>query len=145
MVKQVQENKVNCSKCDVLFLKSTSDKTGGFCMPCFMELNDGLRPAELSSLKERGLFEYFNRWNTFVKKSVPSVKRNRGIIDKLNHYLPIINASISGYLRFGEGCFEGEKNSIYLTELKACSEGELFVFLTEVEKFNSELANATKT
>ena len=114
-------------------------------MPCFMELNDGLRPAELSFLKERGLFEYFIKWNAFVKKGVPRIKSNRGIIDKLNHYLLIINASISGYLRFGKGSFGGEKNANYLEELKSRSEGELLVFLAEVEKFNSELANATKT
>jgi hypothetical protein len=139
------ENKANCSKCDVLFLKSTYDKTGGFCMPCFMELNDGLRPAELNSIKERGLFDYFNRWNAFEKKGVPRIKKNRKMIDKLNHYLPIINASISGYLRFGKGNFEGHKNSEFLVELKVSSEGELLEFLTELERFNSELENSTKT
>ncbi len=114
-------------------------------MPCFMELNDGLRPAELRSLKGRGLFEYFNRWNTFVKKGVPKIKRNRNIIDKLSHYLPVINASISGYLRFGKGIFDGHKNSEFLVELKESSEGELLEFLAELERFNNELVNASKT
>ena len=141
----MQENKVNCGKCDVLILRSTFDKTCGFCMPCFMELNNGLRPAELSTLKERGLFEYFNRWNSFVKKGVPKIKRNRNIIDKLNHYLPVINASISGYLRFGKGIFDGNKNSEFLAELKVSSEGALLEFLAELERFNNELINATKT
>ena len=109
-----------------------------------MELNDGLRPAELSSLKERGLFEYFNSWNTFVKKGVPKIKRNRNIIDKLNHYLPVINASISGYLRFGKGTFDGHKNSEFLVELKEFSEGDLLEFLVDLERFNNELVNASK-
>lgn len=140
----MQDKKVNCSKCNVSCLKSTYETTSGFCMPCFMELNDGLRPAELSSLKERGLFEYFNSWNTFVKKGVPKIKRNRNIIDKLNHYLPVINASISGYLRFGKGTFDGHKNSEFLVELKEFSEGDLLEFLVDLERFNNELVNASK-
>jgi len=140
----VEENKVNCGKCDAFILRSTLDKTCGFCMPCFMRLNDGLRPAELSTLKARGLFEYFNSWNSFVKKGVPKINRNRNIIDKLNHYLPVINASISGYLRFGKGIFDGHKNSEFLVELKASSEGELLEFLVEIEKFNNELVEISK-
>jgi hypothetical protein len=142
--KHVQQNKVNCGKCDVLILRSTLDKTVGFCMPCFMELNDGLRPVELNALKEKGLFELFNRWNSFVKKGVPKIKRNRNIIDKLNHYLPVINASISGYLRFGKGSFDGYKNSELLAELKKSCEGELHEFLAELERFNNELASTIK-
>ncbi|WP_152614523.1 hypothetical protein [Pseudoalteromonas luteoviolacea] len=140
----MQEKKVNCGKCDVLILRATFDKTGGFCMPCFMELNNGLRPTELDALKEKGLFEYFNRWNIFVKNGVPKIKRNLSVIDKLNHYLPVINASISGYLRFGKGSFDGHKNSELLVELKVSSEGELLEFLSEVERFNNELMNVTK-
>ncbi len=139
------ENKVNCSKCDSQFLESTSSASGGLCMPCFMGLNDGLRPTELNSLKDRGLLEFFDRWNAFVKKGVPKVKRNRKNLDKLSHYLPVINASVSGYLRFGKGHFNGEQNLNFLAELKEGSEGELLVFLTEAESLNSELINATKT
>lgn len=142
---RVPENKVNCVKCDSLLLESTACTSGGLCMPCFMELNDGLRPAELKSLRGRGLLEFFNRWNSFVKKGVPKVKRNRKNLDKLNHYLPVINASVSGYLRFGKGCFNGEQNLKFLAELKEESEGELLVFLTETESLNGELINATKT
>jgi len=141
----VPENKVNCIKCDSLLLESTACTSGGLCMPCFIGQSSGLRPAELSSLKGRGLLEFFNRWNLFVKKGVPKVKRNRKNLDKLNHYLPVINASVSGYLRFGKGCFNGEQNLKFIAELKEGSEGELLVFLTEAESLNSELINATKT
>jgi len=141
----VAKFKVNCSECGVLILNDTSKKTEGVYMPCFMKLNDGLRPAELSSLKGRGLYEYFNRWNAFVKKGVPKIKRNRKVVDKLNHYLPLINASISGYLRFGNGSFEGKQNSNYITELKVQSDSEMLLFLTEVERFNAELMSVTKT
>lgn len=139
------ENKLNCSRCAALILESTSAKSDGFCLRCFMELNNGLRPNELNSIKERGLLEFFNRWNSFVKKGVPKIKENRKILAKLSHYLPLINASISGYLRLGKGRFDGEQNSKFLLELKASSEGELFTFLTEVERFNSELINVTET
>lgn len=141
----MSEKKVNCFKCDSLLLESTASTSGGLCMPCFMELNDGLRPAEFNSLKRRGLLEFFYRWNSFVKKGVPKVKRNCKNLDKLNHYLPVINTSVSGYLRLGKGCFNGEQNIKFLAELKEGSEGELLVFLTQVESFNNELINATKT
>ncbi len=139
------ENKLNCIRCNALFLESTSVKSGGFCLRCFMELNNGLKPNELNSIKERGLLDFFNKWNSFVKKGVPKIKKNRQILAKLNHYLPLINASISGHLRLGKGRFDGEQNSKFLLELKAGSEGELLMFLTEVEQFNSELINATET
>lgn len=81
----------------------------------------------------------------FCEEGGASVKGNGRIIDKLSHWLPVINASISGYLRCGKGKFDGQKNSDYLVKLKAASEGDILLFLTEIERFNSELVKATKT
>ena len=138
------DSKIKCKKCDVLILKNTFSLSGGFCIPCFMKLNNGLKPSQLSSLKERDLFELFLKWDSFVKKGVPQIKRNRKTLDKLNRYLPLINTSISNYFRFGKGHFDGDRNSKYLIELKAESEGELLEFLREVEKFNIEITRLSK-
>ncbi|OUR86901.1 hypothetical protein A9Q81_27625 [Gammaproteobacteria bacterium 42_54_T18] len=75
---------------------------------------------------------------------MPSKKDGETII-KLSHYLPVIQASISGFLRFGEGSFDGQKNIEWLNQLMSCSEGSLNLYIQELEAFNQELVDATKT
>lgn len=136
--------RLKCNTCDALILPSTFDKCGGLCMQCFMKENDGYRPAELNSLRERCLYSYFERWNQFKEKSLPSVESN-DTINKLCHYIPVIHASVSGFLRVGEGRFDGSANIELLIELKCISDGKLKEYVSELEAFYQELIDVTKT
>ncbi len=110
-----------------------------------MRDNRGFRPAELAALKERGLYDYLERWSRFVERGVPKVKKNRQVVPKLTHFLPLVNASISGFLRFGEGSFDGKTNSEMLEELILECDGELLEFIEEAKSMNSELVRASRT
>ena len=141
----MSDPKLNCRNCNASILTSTFENCSGLCMPCFKRENGGLRPVELASVKARGLYGYFQRWNAFVLEGVPKIKSHRRIVDELNHFLPLISASVSGYLRFGQGAYDGTDCEKFLNRLKSQCDGELLEFLAELDRFNNELVNATKT
>ncbi|HEY6020947.1 MAG TPA: hypothetical protein VIY48_13910 [Candidatus Paceibacterota bacterium] len=108
-----------------------------------MKRNHGYRPSELASLRARELESYFDRWQRFQNKRVPS-SWFHAPDPKVTHYVPLIQAAISGYLRFGEGSFDAGANMRFLDELKATRGAKLKAYVLELEAFVQELMILTK-
>ncbi len=132
-----------CGVCGAVALQSTFAECGGLCMQCFMKRNYGYRPSELASLRARGLEHYFERWRRFENKRIP-FSWFHAPDPKTTHYVPLIQASISGYLRFGEGNFDAGPNIKFLVELKLSSKGKLNAYILELEELVQDLTDLTK-
>ena len=133
-------NRVQCSRCEALVLRSTEERCEGVCMPCYMLIHHGLKPAEVEELKQRGYDEVFEDWLKFRKQPIPKIQE-ADISDLLNHYLPVVVASINGAFKSRSNYqIAAMENSLDLMMSK--TRGEAYAYMRALRVFHEKICEA---
>ncbi len=113
-------------------------------MPCFMNNHHGFRPAELDSIRARGLINLARQWSELDRLGRPNI-RNPVLATKLNQTFSTVHQSVVSYFRSEDTRFESDKVLSLLSELRQEANDELNRYASRLESFVIELARATKS